>query len=218
MIELSNVRVQFGRTLALDGVDLRLGPGITGLFGQNSSGKTTLLRAIAGLQRPTEGMVTLDGSNPRDPDESIRGAIGYAGHASGLYARLTVAENLELFGRLHGTKIERTGEMIEQLELQRWANTRAADLSAGLSRRTAVARALLHDPRYLLLDEPYANLDDEAAAVVSAAIVSWRRPDRFAVVASHGAKRVKAYADSGIVLQRGRVITHGIYVREEATT
>ncbi|MEA2432870.1 MAG: heme exporter protein [Actinomycetota bacterium] len=216
MIEAKSLRVQFGRTLALDSVDIRLGPGITGLFGQNGSGKTTLLRTLAGLQRPTTGEVTLDGSSPRDPDERVRGSIGYVGHPSGLYTRLTVAENLGLFAKLHGISVTRPSEMIELLDLGRWANTSAGDLSAGLSRRTAVARALLHEPRFLFLDEPYANLDDDAAQIVSDAIVAWRSDDRYALIATHGAKRVKAYADGGLILKRGRVSTQGIYVHEEA--
>jgi sodium transport system ATP-binding protein len=215
MIEAHELRIVFGRTLALDSIDIRLGPGITGLFGQNGSGKTTLLRTLAGLMTPTSGTVALDGADPRSSDESVRGAIGFVGHASGLYGRLTVAENLQLFGRLHGTPAARTEEIIETLDLRRWARTRAGDLSAGLARKAAVARALLHEPRFLFLDEPYANLDDDASMIVSNAIAAWRGPDRFGLIATHGAKRVKAYADGGVILGHGRVVTQGIYVHEE---
>jgi ABC-type multidrug transport system ATPase subunit len=98
--------------------------------------------------------------------------------------------------------------MIEQLGLKDRRKTPVRSLSAGFKRRAAVARALLHEPRVLLLDEPYANLDDEASELVSAAVVAWRGPDRIAVVATHGAKKVKAYADAGIILRRGRVISY----------
>jgi ABC-type multidrug transport system ATPase subunit len=84
-------------------------------------------------------------------------------------------------------------------------------LSAGYRRRAAVARALLHEPELLLLDEPYANLDDEAADLVSAAVVAWRRPGRVAVIATHGAKKVKAYADVGLILQHGHLLKQGTY-------
>jgi ABC-type multidrug transport system ATPase subunit len=94
--------------------------------------------------------------------------------------------------------------------------TRVAELSAGLKRRAAVARALLHEPDLLLLDEPYANVDDDAAEMMSAAIMSWRRPDRVCVVATHGAKRVKAYADAGIIIQRGHVISYQVRAPREA--
>jgi ABC-2 type transport system ATP-binding protein len=215
VIEARALRVQFGRTLALDSVDIAVGPGITGLFGQNGSGKTTLLRAFVGLLRPTSGTVSLDGAKPRDLDERVRGNVGYAGHNNGLYGGLTVSENLALFARLHGKSDERLATIIDALDLGRWARTRAGELSAGLGRRAAVARALLHEPRFLFLDEPYANLDDDASAIVSNAIVSWRAPDRYALIATHGAKRVKAYADGGVILKHGRVVTQGIYVREE---
>jgi ABC-type multidrug transport system ATPase subunit len=98
--------------------------------------------------------------------------------------------------------------MIESLGLGERRRTPVRSLSAGYKRRASVARALLHQPRVLLLDEPYANLDDEAAAEVSAAVVAWRRPDRVAVIATHGAKKVKAYADAGIILKHGRVVSY----------
>jgi heme ABC exporter ATP-binding subunit CcmA len=211
MIEVEGLTVVFGRTTALDSVTLSIGEGVTGLFGQNGSGKSTLLRTMAGLQRPSSGSVVVLGRAPAARDEAFAREIGYAGHATGLYPSLTLAENLELFAALHGAPSGRPAEVMEALDLSPRARTPVAELSAGLRRRAAVARALLHDPRVLLLDEPYANLDDDAAAAVSAAIVAWRRPGRAAVIATHGAKRVKPYADAGIILTRGRVQIAGGY-------
>lgn len=210
VVRLENVGVNFGRTAALSGLTIDVGAGITGLFGPNASGKTTLLRVLAGLLRPTTGAVTLFGRPLTTRDEALRARIGYAGHRSGLYNRLTVMENLELFERLYGTE-GRASLVLEQLGLQERAATTVADLSAGYKRRAAVARALLHDPDLLLLDEPYANLDDEASEYVSAAIISWRGPGKYALIATHGAKKVKRYADGGLILQRGRMIRQGTY-------
>ena len=210
VISLQDVGVSFGRTAAVSGVTIDIPEGITGLFGPNASGKTTLLRVLAGLLRPTTGIVTLFGHPLTSRNESLRARIGYAGHSSGLYGRLSIVENLELFERLYGIE-GRAAEVLEQLGLQERARTAVADLSAGYRRRAAVARALLHEPDLLLLDEPYANLDDEAAEFVSSSIASWSGPGRCGVIATHGAKKVKAYADGGLILQRGRVIRQGTY-------
>ena len=217
-VELRSVTVAFGRTVAVDEIDLKVDFGISGLFGPNGSGKSTLLRVMAGLLRPTAGTVTAFGSPLSLRHESWRGRVGYAGHGSGLYGRLTVVENLALFAKLQGAASDRVGTVLEQLGLEERANTAAAALSAGFRRRAAVARALLHEPDLLLLDEPYANLDDEAAQLVSDAIVAWRAPDRAAVIATHGAKKVKAYADAGLILQRGRLIRRGTYEASGFTT
>ena len=215
MISVEGVRVVYGRTVALDDLNVDFGPGITGLFGQNGSGKTTLLRTIAGLLRPARGRVAIAGRNVHPADEASRGLIGYVGHEPGLYERLTVRENLELFAGLHGTGTDRIAELLEALDLDRFAHTPAEELSAGTSRRAAVARALVHDPRVLLLDEPYANLDDDAAALVSESIQTWAAPERAAVIATHGAKKVKAFADAGVILRDGRIVVAGDYRRAE---
>jgi len=211
LIEVRDLKVAYGRTLALDGVDLTLDEGVAGLFGPNGSGKSTLLRVLAGLLRPSSGTVRAFGSSVSMKDESLRGRIGYVGHRGGLYGRLTVMENLEMFARLHGVNQTRAEVVTEQLGLDARRDTPVMSLSAGYRRRAAVARALLHEPELLLLDEPYANLDDEAADLVSAAVVAWRRPGRVAVIATHGAKKVKAYADAGLILQHGHLLKQGTY-------
>jgi heme ABC exporter ATP-binding subunit CcmA len=208
MIAVEDLRVVFGRTIALDGIDVELAPGVVGLFGPNASGKTTLLRVLAGLQAPARGRVRINGMTPNVADEDFRRLVGFAGHRSGLYERLTVQENLELFAKLHGASSERVTRTIDTLSLAPFAWAPVGSLSAGSKRRVAVARAVLHEPQILLLDEPYANLDDDASALVSDAVKAWRAPDRIAVIATHGAKRVRAFADSGVVLQRGRLVRY----------
>jgi heme ABC exporter ATP-binding subunit CcmA len=212
VIRVESLTVTFGNTVALDNIDVNVDPGITGLFGPNGSGKSTLLRVIAGLLRPQSGSVNIDGQEVRT--ESIRRRIGYAGHASGLYRDLSVRENLRLFARLYGAAPSRVDDTLVSLGLSDWSSVRTGDLSAGLSRRAAVARALVHDPSLVLLDEPYANLDDEAAELVSSAIRNWAAAGRAALIATHGAKKVKAFADAGIILHDGRVRTAGRYRRE----
>lgn len=211
VIQVRNLTVTFGRTIALHGLDADIGPGISGLFGPNGSGKSTLLRVLAGLLRPSAGAVSAFGTVMTMRSEALRGKVGYAGHTAGLYGNLTVAENLALFAKLHGTHTGRIGTVMEQLGLVERADTAAGDLSSGFRRRAGIARALVHEPELLFLDEPYANLDDDAAELVSQAIRAWRAPGRTAVIATHGAKKVKQYADAGLILQRGRLIRQGTY-------
>lgn len=216
MITLEDVRVVFGRTIALDGVSAEIAPGITGLFGPNGAGKSTLLRIIAGLIKPTSGVASIDGRAVSLGDERLRRRVGFASHDSGLYARLSLAENLDLFSSLYGVAPARAPALLERLGLVGFADVPVGALSAGLKRRAAVARALLHDPDVLLLDEPYANVDEDATQTISEAIVDWHRPDRVAVVATHGGKKVKAYAHAGLILKQGRVVVHGRYDRRAA--
>jgi len=213
VIRLSSLRVAYGRTLALDGVDLEIAEGIVGVFGQNGSGKSTLLRVLAGLLVPTSGRAEYNGHAISASNETFRRRVAYAGHEAGLYPRLTIAENLQLFSDLYGAEPERAPEVLRALGLEARTDSPVGELSAGFKRRAAVARALLHDPELLLLDEPYANLDDDAGEIVSSAIRKWHTPERTAIIATHGAKKLKRYAHAGLILQRGRVVTYGRYRR-----
>lgn len=208
MITAEKLTIAYGRTLALDAIDLIITEGVTGLFGPNASGKSTLLRVLAGLLPPTHGRVLLDGREVHTSDEDFRRRVGYVGHDSGLYGRLSIRENLDLWARLYGAHGSRVDDVITQIDLSGHATVRVDELSAGFKRRAAVARALVHEPDVLLLDEPYANLDDDASELISGAVKTWRRPGRIAVIATHGAKKVRAFADARIVLQRGRVVGH----------
>jgi heme exporter protein A len=218
VIRADALRVVFGRTVALDSVTFEVAPGVTGLFGPNGSGKSTFLRAAAGLLRPVDGSITIDGVVASLRSESFRRRIGYVGHQSGLYPDLSVAENLTLFARLYGAAPGRVEEMLVAVGLTDRASTPVGELSAGLARRASVARALLHEPDVLLLDEPYANLDDDASARISEAVKAWLAPGRCAVIATHGAKRVKAFADAGVILRDGRVVVAGSYRKPAQAT
>lgn len=211
MISLTDVTVVFGRTIAIDSLTLTIERGLNGLFGPNGSGKSTLLRSIAGLVKPARGIIAIDGERADHRNEALRGRIGYCGHDSGLYGQLTLRENLELFATLTGADVGAVPRTIGSLKLDEYAGRRVSELSAGTTRRAALARAIIHNPSTLLLDEPYANVDDDAAELISEAIRAWATPDKIAVIATHGAKKVKAFATAGIVLQRGRLVRAGTY-------
>jgi ABC-type multidrug transport system ATPase subunit len=166
---------------------------------------------------PRRGAVFYRGAPPRLGDEGFRRKIGWAGHDPGLYGRLSVRENLALFGALYGVPASRVEEVMASLELGDRSEVRVAALSAGWKRRVAVGRALLHEPELLLLDEPYANLDDEASDLVSAAIRAWWRPGRVALIATHGAKRVKAFAHGSLILKQGQAISHRVRPATDST-
>ncbi len=207
MIATERLTAAYGATVALRDVSIELGPGAWGLFGPNASGKSTLLRCIAGLQRPTEGRVVRWGDDTVRVPESLRRRIGWAGHQPGLYPRLTVGENIRLFAGLCDGDPAQASRLLADLGLDTKADVPVMELSAGFLRRAAVARALIHAPDLLLLDEPFANLDDEASERVVGCIVDWHRAKegRVSVVATHGAKRVRTFAQAGIVLRAGRL-------------
>ena len=208
MIRLEQLDVVFDKTVALDHVDVRIDPGLVGLFGPNGSGKSTLLRVLAGRLAPTAGTALIDGRPCHPADEELRARLGYSGHETGLYPNLTVEENLDLFALVTGAEKSRVGHVMTDLDLADRAGVRVRSLSAGQKRRASVARALVGDPDVLLLDEPYANVDDDAAAIITRAIVSWWGPGRVGVVATHGAKRVKPYASASLVLRRGSLAAY----------
>src|SRR2546430_17375450 len=149
----------FGRVVALDGVSFSLAPGQTlAIFGPNGAGKTTLLKVLAGLITPQAGSARVDGG---------RRAIGWIGHQSHLYGHLTVRENLLFWGSLYGLsaarRAARAAEVLARLDMSDRAGEPVWSLSRGLLQRTAIAKALLHDPAVLLLDEPFTGLDLAAA-------------------------------------------------------
>ena len=203
-IALDGVGRRYGERLALDGVTVTVPEGQTlGVFGSNGAGKTTLLRVLATLLRPHAGSARiLDGELPRDAWK-VRGRIGFLGHEPLLYRDLTARENLRFHARLHGVEAARVDELIGAVRLTRRADEPVSNLSRGMVQRVAVARAVLHDPAVLLLDEPRANLDPAAAALLEPMI--GRESGRTRVLVTHDVEGGLAESDVVLGLKRGRV-------------
>jgi heme exporter protein A len=196
---------RFGPLVALHPLDLELAPGAAlAVLGPNGAGKSTLLRLLAGLARPSAGTIEIE-SRARSRVERRRN-VGLVGHATFLTPTLTTRENLLLAAKLHGlaAPAERAARALADEELEGVAERRAGALSRGLAQRAAIARALLHDPKLVLLDEPWTGLDARAAARLSARLDAEKRAGRTLVVVTHDLGRVVGLAERALVLARGR--------------
>jgi heme exporter protein A len=183
-LRLKGLGRAYGEHVALRDVSLELEQGRTlVVFGPNGAGKTTLLRVLATLLRPTAGTAAVLGSELPREAWRVRGRIGLLGHDPLLYRDLTGRENLELQARLHRVAAGRVGEVLDEVQLAHRADEPVGTLSRGTVQRLAVARAVLHDPQLLLLDEPRANLDPAAAELVEPLIGA--ASGRTRVVTSH---------------------------------
>jgi heme exporter protein A len=194
---------RFGERAALRDVSLDLEPGRTlVVFGPNGAGKTTLLRMLATLLRPHAGEVRVLGRSLPDDGYAVRGRIGFLGHDALLYRELTGRENLRFHARLHDVGRERVEAVLAAVGMGARADDPVAELSRGMVQRLAIARAILHEPELLLLDEPLANLDPAAAAQVEPLI--GRASGRTRVVKSHDPAGGLAGADLALGLRGGR--------------
>jgi heme exporter protein A len=203
VLEVAGLARSYGEREALAGVTLSLGAGQTlVVFGPNGAGKTTLLRVLATLLRPHAGTVTvLDCALPDDAWR-VRGQIGLLGHEPLLYRELTARENLRYHARLHGVASSRVEELLAAVGIARRADEPLRTLSRGTVQRAVVARAVLHDPPLLLLDEPRANLDPAAIELVDPLIGA--ASGRTRVISSHDPGGGLAEADIVLGLRDGR--------------
>jgi heme exporter protein A len=203
----------FGALRALDGISFTLERGRTlVIFGPNGAGKTTLLRVLAGLVRPTHGSAGVEGG---------RRAIGWIGHQSQLYGHLTVQENLRFWGTLYDVPARdlerRTGELIIRLGLEARAGQQVRTLSRGETQRAAIARALVHDPAVLLLDEPFTGLDRLAAEELGRVLGELAARGRATVLVTHDVKEGTELASDVAFMRAGRFVAFGPRGSRDAT-
>ncbi len=200
---------RFGADLALDSVDLAVDAGEhLAVLGDNGAGKTTLLRILATAARPTAGSLQILGLDALRDRRRLRARIGFVAHAPGLYPALSATENLEFFCSLQGVQRTRAAEALALVGLTADATRPAGLLSRGMQQRLAIARAVLHDPKVLVLDEPDASLDSGAADLLAAVIRG-----RTVVIATHDRPLANRLCQRTLVLRHGRVLGAGSRLR-----
>jgi len=209
VLEASGLTREFGPIKAVNGVSFGLSAGeMLTVFGPNGAGKTTLLRILAGGLRPSAGEVTLRGRRLETGDPEWHRRIGVLSHQAFLYGHLTLEENLRFFGKLFGlTDLKtRVPERLELVGLAGRAGSLARTLSRGMRQRLALARTLLHDPEFVLLDEPYTGLDAHAAAVLRDVLASLKDGHRTVILVTHNLSQGLELADRIAIQVRGRFV------------
>ena len=200
----------YGDYPALRDIKLEAGAGsCLALIGRNGAGKTTLLRAIAGFSRPGRGRILIFGNQPRQT--AARRTIGFIGHGISVYDELSALENLMLYARLYGLAEPRARAMewLARTGLEKVRDGLVREFSRGMRQRLAVARAFLHDPSVLLLDEPFTALDDRAIAVLQALLREALARGKTIIVSTHQLREALELASDVALLVRGRVAFHG---------
>jgi sodium transport system ATP-binding protein len=218
MIEVQSVQKYFSArgTLvrAVDGVSFVARDGeITGLLGPNGAGKTTTLRMLYTLMQPDSGRVLVDGIDAGARPDEVRRRLGVLPDARGLYKRLTARENIAYFGRLQGldesTISTRTAALVAALGMEEFIDRRTEGFSQGQRTKTAIARALVHDPRNVLLDEPTNGLDVMTTRAMRSFLRELKAEGRCVLFSSHVMQEVAALCDRVVVIAHGRVVAQG---------
>jgi len=214
MIEAHEVHKQFGRVQALGGVSFTARDGhITALLGPNGAGKTTLLRTLVGMLKRDHGTIAVDGVDPERDPFKVRSNIGFLTDQFGLYERLSTREYLTYFGELNGMKKadlrRRIDEVSGMLAMEDILERRSKGFSQGQRIKVALARALLHRPRHLLLDEPTRGLDVMSTRAVRHALASLRAEGCCVVMATHVMQEVSHLCDDVIVIAQGHTVAQG---------
>ncbi|MGH9508462.1 MAG: heme ABC exporter ATP-binding protein CcmA [Terriglobales bacterium] len=202
-VELRNLTKVFGSFAVLRDLTATFERGrLYAVFGENGAGKSTLLRLIAGLARPTSGRVEILGeSDPR----AITARLGYMAHASMLYDELSALENLRYFGALYGVSSRRSEESLVAVGLDPALARPVGEYSQGMRQRASLARAILHDPELLLLDEPFSNVDAASARSIAKLLGQMRAQGKTILVVTHQAALLKGIADESLRLAAGRI-------------
>ena len=215
MIEIQDLHKSFGtggkRVVAVDGVTFAARDGeITGLLGPNGAGKTTTLRCLYTLMQPERGRILVDGVDVATDPLTVRRSLGVLPDARGLYKRLTARENIAYFGDLHGlataTIRQRSDAAIAALDMADIADRRTEGFSQGQRVKTAIARALIHDPKNVILDEPTNGLDVMATRAMREFLKRLKGEGRCVLFSSHIMQEVAALCDRIVVIAKGKVV------------
>ncbi|HEY5984471.1 MAG TPA: ABC transporter ATP-binding protein [Anaerolineales bacterium] len=214
MIETTGLGKRFGDFWAVDGVSLRVDNGqILALLGQNGAGKTTTVRMLSALLVPTTGSARVAGYDVVHQHAEVRALVGVLTEQHGLYVRMTAIEYLDFFGRLHhlgeSQRIARIAYLLDYFGLAAASSRRIGEYSKGMRQKLALARALIHEPPVLLLDEPTSAMDPESARLVRDEIARLRSDDRTIVICTHNLAEAESLADTVAIIYRGQLLVQG---------
>jgi ABC-2 type transport system ATP-binding protein len=214
MIETQDLSKQFNDFWAVNGVTLSVRPGqILALLGQNGAGKTTTVRMLTALLAPTRGSARVAGFDVIRQGEQVRASVGVLTEQHGLYMRMTANEYLDFFGRIYRldfrARTSRSDYLLEYFGLAQAASRRIGEYSKGMRQKLALARALMHEPPVLLLDEPTSAMDPESARLVRNEIARLKSSQRTIVICTHNLTEAEVLADQIAIIYRGRILMMG---------
>jgi len=214
MIITENLSKRYDDFLAVDGVNLRVGAGeVLALLGPNGAGKTTTVRMLTSILVPTRGRAWVAGYDVVEQAAQVRASVGVLTENHGLYNRMRAAEYLDFFGELYrldpALRRRRTGQLLEEFSLTEAAQRRLGEYSKGMRQKLALARALLHQPPVLLLDEPTSAMDPESARQVRDSVRELRSKERTIVICTHNLAEAEELADSIAIIRKGRLVAQG---------
>jgi len=215
MIETNGLSKQYNNDFwAVDGVTLNVQPGqILALLGQNGAGKTTTVRMLTALLTPTRGWARVAGYDVTKNPQEIRASVGVLTEQHGLYMRMTGIEYLDFFGKVYGLAPQarkmRSEYLLEYFGLAEAAKRRSGEYSKGMKQKLALARALMHDPSVLLLDEPTSAMDPESSRLVRDEIARLRSSQRTIIICTHNLAEAEALADRIAIIYRGKILLNG---------
>ena len=214
MIVTEDLSKEFEEFIAVDGVNLNVRAGeVLALLGPNGSGKTTTVRMLTSILRPTRGRARVAGFDVVEEADQVRAAVGVLTEHHGLYSRMPADEYLDFFGQLYGidlpTRRKRADHMLEEFGLSPFKKRRVGKFSRGMQQKLALARTLLHEPPVLLLDEPTSAMDPESARLVRDAIQDLRSSDRAIILCTHNLSEAEKLADKIAIIRYGSIIAQG---------
>ena len=215
MIECNDLSKQFNNDFwAVDGVSLDIKPGqILALLGQNGAGKTTTVRMLTALLNPTRGWARVAGYDVTKSPNDVRANVGVLTEQHGLYMRMTGEEYMDYFGKVYGlnneTRKQRSQYLLEYFGLAEAARRRSGEYSKGMKQKLALARALIHDPSVLLLDEPTSAMDPESAQLVRNEIARLKSSKRTIIICTHNLAEAEALSDTIAIIYRGKILLKG---------
>jgi len=214
MIICEDLSKQFDEFWAVDGISLQVKPGeVLALLGQNGAGKTTTVRMLTSVLQPTRGWATVGGYDVVKEPSRVRSSVGVLTEQHGLYGRMNAIEYLDFFGQIYrldpAARRKRSAELLEYFGLTYAATRRSGEYSKGMRQKLALARALIHEPPVLLLDEPTSAMDPESARLVREHIASLRSSNRSIVICTHNLTEAESLADKIAIIYHGMVIVQG---------